>query len=125
MATRLKDAAEKLGKTPDEVLAMRDSLLTQEKHWKGTGKLIWLTDEGMDVLERSITEPLTVAKRIPVKVIKQAKNPRWVFAQHPDGHKIPVVIPRRMSGKLDGKFIKVEVIESETGITYRHECLAV
>ena len=34
--------------------------------------------------------------------------------------KFPVIIPRRLSGKLDGKSIKVEAITDVTGTSYRY-----
>lgn len=55
----------------------------------------------------------------------QARNPQWVFASI-DGveGKCAVAIPRKLTGKLDGKVINVEVIKDETGTTYRHEFLS-
>ena len=54
-------------------------------------------------------------------VISQAKNPQWVYVkiQGLEG-KHPVIIPRRLSGKLDGKQIKVEAITDVTGTSYRY-----
>lgn len=58
-------------------------------------------------------------------VQSQARNPQWVFASI-DGveGKSVVAIPRKLTGKLDGKVINVEVIKDETGISYRHEFLS-
>jgi len=58
-------------------------------------------------------------------VQSQARNPQWVFASI-DGveGKCVVAIPRRFTGKLDGKVINVEAIKDETGTTYRHEFLS-
>ena len=58
-------------------------------------------------------------------VKSQARNPQWVFAAI-DGieGKCVVAIPRRFTGKLEGKVINVEVIKDETGTSYRHEFLA-
>jgi|DEB19_MinimDraft_3_1074340.scaffolds.fasta_scaffold114211_2 hypothetical protein len=56
------------------------------------------------------------------KVVQQAKNPQWVFCVAPgkDLGKIAVAIPRRLSGKLEGKFIQVEAISDSTGVSYRY-----
>ena len=58
-------------------------------------------------------------------VQSQARNPQWVFASI-DGieGKCVVAIPRRFTGKLEGKVINVEVIKDETGTSYRHEFLS-
>jgi hypothetical protein len=56
------------------------------------------------------------------KVVQQAKNPQWVFCVAPgkDLGKIAVVIPRRFTGKLEGKFVQVEAISDSTGTSYRY-----
>ena len=56
------------------------------------------------------------------RVLQQAKNPQWVYCLAPgkDLGKIAVVIPRRLSGKLEGKFIQVEAISDSTGVSYRY-----
>lgn len=56
------------------------------------------------------------------KVLDQAKNPQWIYCQAIDwdSGKIPVVIPRRLTGKLVGKQIVVEAIEDNIGTTYRY-----
>lgn len=56
------------------------------------------------------------------KVLQQAPNPQWVYciAIGKDLGKIPVIIPRRYSGKLVGKQILVEAITDNVGTTYRY-----
>lgn len=56
------------------------------------------------------------------KVLQQAKNPQWVYCLAPgkDSGKIAVVIPRKFSGKLEGKLIQVEAISDSTGVSYRY-----
>lgn len=58
----------------------------------------------------------------PVKVLQQAPNPQWAYcvAIGKDLGKIPVVIPRRLTGKLIGKQILVEAITDNVGTTYRY-----
>lgn len=75
------------------------------------------------------TEQLNAALETPrfVRgVVKyQARNPQWVFAviEGVEG-KCAVAIPRKLSGKLEGKAINIEVVKDETGTTYRHEFLS-
>lgn len=54
-------------------------------------------------------------------VLSQAKNPQWVYVRigGMEG-KFPVIIPRRLTGKLEGKQIKVEAITDVTGTSYRY-----
>lgn len=56
------------------------------------------------------------------KVIQQAKNPQWAYCIAPGKNfgKIAVVIPRKLSGKLEGKLIQVEAISDSTGVSYRY-----
>ena len=58
-------------------------------------------------------------------VIAQARNPQWVFASV-DGveGKSVVAIPRRLTNRLAGKQINVEVITDENGTSYRYEFLS-
>ena len=59
---------------------------------------------------------------IKMKVLRQAANPQWVYCQavERDLGKVPVVIPRRMTDKLVGKIIDVEVIADNVGTSYRY-----
>lgn len=74
-------------------------------------------------------DPLPVPEPKPPEVsgiyeglcIAQARNPQWVYVKlnNVEG-RIPVVIPRRLSGKLEGKRIYVEAITDSTGTSYRY-----
>ena len=80
-----------------------------------------------------VTEEVTVEPKIaetaaPVKTavfkaicLSQAPNPQWIYAKV-DGieGKTPVVIPRRLTGRLTGKRIEVEAISDSNGTSYRH-----
>lgn len=56
------------------------------------------------------------------KVLQQALNPQWVYCVGigKDIGKIAVAIPRRLSGKLDGKMVMVEAISDTSGTSYRY-----
>jgi hypothetical protein len=72
--------------------------------------------------------PIDMAPDVPkktaqhkVKVLQQANNPQWVYAMDPNGMgRLPVVIPRRLTGKLVGKHILIEAISDSTGTTHRY-----
>lgn len=53
--------------------------------------------------------------------ISQAQNPQWIYVKFMDiDGKHPVVIPRRLTGKLVGKRVHVEAITDATGTSYRY-----
>ena len=69
--------------------------------------------------------PLPEAPRLSgiydAQVLSQAKNPQWVYVKINgiDG-KHPAIIPKRLTGKLVGKSVKVEAITDDTGTSYRY-----
>lgn len=53
--------------------------------------------------------------------LSQAQNPQWIYVKvNSIEGKIPVVIPRRLTGKLVGKKVYVEAITDATGTSYRY-----
>lgn len=53
--------------------------------------------------------------------LHQAQNPQWIYVKLKGSEgKTPVIIPRRLSGKLDGKRVFVEAITDATGTSYRY-----
>lgn len=53
--------------------------------------------------------------------LHNANNPKYVFAKIIGFEgKHPVLVPRRLQGRLQGKNFKVEKIEDNTGVTFRH-----
>lgn len=66
-------------------------------------------------------EPPKKETTFMAKVIQQAKNPQWVYciAIGKDLGKIPAIIPRRLTGKLEGKLIMLEAISDANGTSYR------
>ena len=97
-----------------------------QAHCSGFGKNTVLTKEGADMLRLAAVAPLAVPNRLGAVVIRDANNPRWVYATI-DGKegKVPVAIPMRMRGMLSGKRIEVDAItDASGGTTYRHAILA-
>ena len=51
----------------------------------------------------------------------EAPNPRFVYVYHKEiKKKVPVLIPRKLSGSLVNKEIMFEAIEDDKGISYRY-----
>ncbi len=75
----------------------------------------------------AVVAPLAVPNRLGAMVIRDANNPRWVYAKL-DGQdgKVPVAIPMRLRGRLAGKHIEIDAItDASGGTTYRHALLSV
>ena len=92
-------------------------------------KLRLKTDEILDEEEEDIKPtPRTPAKAIPapitrtmeVRVIEQAKNPRFVYADL-DGSRIAVAVPQKIAAKLKGKTIRVLVTDGADETTYNYQ----
>jgi len=95
-------------------------------HFTGLGKNTWLTPEGAELLRLAVLAPLAVPNRLGAMVIRDANNPRWVYAKLDGAEgKVPVAIPMKLRGRLAGKHIEVEAITDATGeTTYRHAILS-
>lgn len=125
MKKKIAEMAEELGVDIEVVFKLRDTRL-QKRHWTGTGKNTYFTEEGQDLLRLAIAAPLAVPERLTGTVLQEAANPRWVYVRI-DGRdgKYPVAIPSKLRGKLKGKSIPIqEIKDANGGITYRHESLS-
>jgi hypothetical protein len=114
--------ADKLGKTVNDLLAIKNSKLTKGQHYTGYGKNTYFTPEGVAEVELALEIPLAVPDKLNGVVLHPAKNPDWVMVklEHKDG-KIPVKIGRKYRGKLIGKRIVIDAITDASGsTTYRH-----
>lgn len=80
-----------------------------------------------EYIANRIDQELTVPEEMQsvlhtAKFLHNANNPRYVFAKVVGFEgKHPVLVPRKLQGRLEGKNFKVEKIEDVTGITFRHE----
>ncbi len=86
----------------------------------------WFTEAGADKVRLAVAIPLAVPERQQVRILAPAPNKRWVWAitLGKDSHRVPVFIPSRIRPEsLVGKLITVDVIQDNTGITYRHESI--
>lgn len=121
----IKELATELEKPIDELVKLKGEKLAKE-HYQGFGRNTKFTEEGARLMRLAYEVPLAVPDRLYAVVIHEARNPRWVYAKivGRDG-KVPVTIPRRLRGKLEGKRIEIEAITDANGdTTYRHADLA-
>ena len=129
--TNVKDACIKLGLDKETLFLLRDKNLDKGKDWKGLDHAPWFFPEGMGKLEtllraneKEVAEEMQKATEAPVvelRVIEGALNKRFVWAEDMERHRrVACLIPNRFVGKLKGKYIQAERIESESGTSYRH-----
>lgn len=124
MPVKFTDLQSELGLSTIKLCTLRKDKLLPEQHYR-KDDVAWFTDEGADIMRLAIAVPLAVVTKARGRVMRNAPNPRWVYAKL-DGIEgvVPVAIPRRLYGKLVGKSIVVDLIkDANGGITYRHELL--
>jgi hypothetical protein len=105
---KLGDIAKDYGMTFEELLDLSSKRL-DESMITGRGKLLWVSEAGQTVLDECI--PMLKAKPSVYrgKVMHNAPNPRFIVVYLRElNSKVPVEIPLRMKGKLDGKMVYVE-----------------
>tara|TARA_R110000796_G_scaffold25898_4_gene72505 strand:- start:1420 stop:1800 length:381 start_codon:yes stop_codon:yes gene_type:complete len=118
MKKRLKQICQEAGLPFEETEEMARAKLC-ENQLTGKGGNTWITKEGWDILSHAIVIPEIVPKHYKARVIKPARNPRYVFAKILDGMKVPVLVPGKMHKRLTGKNITIEEIEDTNGRSYR------
>jgi hypothetical protein len=92
-----------------------------EEYITGKGKNTWLSVEAQDILADGMLINEIIPKHYRGKVLSICPNPRFNMVHFVEiGKKVPVLIPNRLKGKFLGKVICFEVIESETGVSYRY-----
>ena len=120
MKIRLSEIARQEHYVWDELLVLAKEKLSNDM-MTGVGKNTWISDEGQEILTEAIEAPEATAKHISAKVIKVAPNKKYVYAYvRESGIKIPVLVPKKISERLVGKLITVEVIEDVNGVSYRY-----
>ena len=119
----IKRLAAELGKTPEEIEAIRKEKLS-DKDWRKMAWGIAIMKSGEEIIRNNDIVPEIYPKKHRAWVKAPAKNPRfvWCLIDGIEGRH-PVLIPRRFIGKLVGKYITVDEIRDINGVTYRHEAL--
>lgn len=118
LAKELKISNFQLAKLRDQRLAADEWGVKENKRY--------FTEEGANKIRLAVQVPLAVPKRVQVKVVGRAPNPRYVYCvEHGrDGRFLAVVKPSTCD-RLIGKHIYVDLIQDANGgITYRHDALA-
>ena len=118
-----KDLAQELGKSVKEIEEVRKAKLTASQ-WKRVGKGCVYTDGGADIIRGHFVVPEVFPVKRQAYVKGEANNPRfvWCVIDGMEG-RFPVLIPRKLRGKLVGKYITVDAITDINGTSYRHESL--
>ena len=108
-----------------QLAKIRDQRLSADE-WGVTENKRWFTEEGANKIRLAVQVPLAVPKRLQVKVVGRAPNPRYVYCvEHGKDGKFLAVVKPSTCDRLVGKHIYVDLIEDANGgITYRHDALA-
>lgn len=119
------DLAKELKISNFQLAKLRDQRLAPDE-WGVKENKRFFTEEGANKIRLAVQVPLAVPKRLQVKVVGRAPNPRYVYCvEHgKDGRFLAVVKPSTCD-RLVGKHIYVDLIQDANGgITYRHDALA-
>jgi hypothetical protein len=119
------ELAKELGISNFQLAKLRDERLAPDE-WSVKENKRYFTEEGANKLRLAVQVPLAVPKRIQVKVVGRAPNPRYVYCvEHGKDGRFLVVVKPSTCDRLVGKHIYVDLIEdAKGGITYRHDALA-
>ena len=117
---KLTQLAEEYGIPFEEALDLVFKEL-EEDMVTGKGKNTWISPEGQDILCDGMFINEIIPKHFRGKVLSICPNPRFNMVHFVEiGKKVPVLLPNRLKDRFLGKVICFEVIESETGVSYRY-----
>ncbi len=120
MKVKLTEFAEYHDTDFDEALKIAKEKLPPE-YISGKGKNTWISPEGQDILCDGMLINEIIPKHFRGKVLSICPNPRFNMVHFKEiGKKVPVLVPNRFRDRFLGKMICFEVIESETGVSYRY-----
>jgi len=117
---RLTQLAKKYDVPFEEALKIVQEKLPKESV-TGKGKVTWINEEGQEILDYSLMIDEITPVHYKGMVKHEAPNPRYVYVYNKEiKKKVPVMIPKRLSGNMVGKEITFEAIEDNSGVTYRY-----
>ncbi len=108
-----------------QLAKLRDQRLSPDE-WGVRENRRYFTEEGANKIRLAVQVPLAVPKRVQVKVVGRAPNPRYVYCvEHGKSGRFLAVVKPSTCDRLIGKHIYVDLIQDANGgITYRHDALA-
>ena len=110
---KLGDIAKDYGMGFDELMELASKRL-EESMITGRGKLVWISESGQAILDECIPMKGQKPSLYRGKVMHGAPNPRFVVVYLRElNSKVPVEIPLRMKGRLEGKMVYVESVGTE------------
>jgi len=87
----------------------------------GKGKNTWVTEEGAFILEDSLMIEEIIPKHHEGNIVGECPNPRYNYVVSKSIKKrVPMLVPRKLQGKLIGKKITFEAISDNKGTSYRY-----
>lgn len=90
-------------------------------HITGRGLNTWLTEEACSAIDDGLFIDDIIPKNYSGKVLSECPNKKFNYVYSKEIKKrVPVLMPRKLRGKMVGKNILFEGIENETGISYRY-----
>jgi len=92
----------------------------EESMVSGTGKNTWISEKGQLILAEYEVVPEITSKVFEGRTIKQCNNFRYWYVLIPEIGKVPALVPKLLrAGMSPRKNVKVELIEDDTGKSYR------
>lgn len=118
--TRLTEIAQEYEVDFKEALETATLKLPPE-HISGKGRNTWITEKGKHLLDRSMLIDIITPKHFSGKVLSECNNKRYNYIYSKEiGKKVPVLVPKKLRGKMVGKRVTFEKIESISGSGYRY-----
>lgn len=119
----IQQLARETNKSTDELLLLIQDRIPEGERF-GSGYATFFNEEGAKLVRLAAEIPAAVPPRLKARVIGPCANDKWVWCriEGMEGRH-PVLIPRRLRGKILGKPITIEAITDINGTTYRHESI--
>jgi hypothetical protein len=113
---KLKQIAEEFDITFEKAQDLAFANL-EEEMITGKGKNTWINEDGQKVFDAIIPVPVIYRGR----VVRLMPNPRFVLTRIPDlNTTVPVKAKLNVAKNLNGKYIYIQVDNSNNNTTYHH-----
>tara|TARA_R100001163_G_C5066002_1_gene204165 strand:+ start:2425 stop:2814 length:390 start_codon:yes stop_codon:yes gene_type:complete len=92
----------------------------EEDMVSGTGKNTWIDERGQLILAEYEVVPEITSKVFDARCIKKCNNDRYWYVLIPTIGKVPALVPKLLRNNMaERKNVKIELIEDDTGKSYR------